>query len=245
MLEDSIKYQLRGDDWLKRVGIGGVVALLSIFLVPAFTLQGYMLEVMRRVLRGETDDPPEWGELDLVDTTVDGLRHFVVVVPYTLGAFLVAAIPAGAVAVIGALTGSNGLFLLAVLVGVLFYVVAIIAIAVLVPIATANFVRKDSVAAGFDLSVVRTLATNRTMLTAVLLGFAVNIIASAVGSLLGFTIVGLLAVPWVQFFFQSAVFYVWGNGFADAYEEAYGEPPLSGETGSVSDGTGAPAGGTV
>jgi hypothetical protein len=245
MLEDSIKYQLRGDDWLKRVGIGGVVALLSIFLVPAFTLQGYMLEVMRRVLRGETDDPPEWGELDLVDTTVDGLRHFVVVVPYTLGAFLVAAIPAGAVAVIGALTGSNGLFLLAVLVGVLFYVVAIIAIAVLVPIATANFVRKDSVTAGFDLSVVRTLATNRTMLTAVLLGFAVNIIASAVGSLLGFTIVGLLAVPWVQFFFQSAVFYVWGNGFADAYEEAYGEPPLSGETSSVSDGTGAPAGGTV
>lgn len=245
MLEDSIKYQTQGADWLKRVGIGGVVALLSIFIVPAFTLQGYMLEVMRRVMGGDTDDPPAWDELDLVDTTVDGLRHIVVVLPYTVGTLLLAAIPAGIIAVIGAVTGSEGLLFLAFLVGGLFYFVGIIAVAVLLPIATANFVRKDSIAAGFDVGVIRTLATNRTMLTAVLLAFGVNIIASAIGSVLGFTIVGLIAVPWVQFFFQSAVFYVWGSGFADAYEEEYGEPPVvtGGDTGR--DDTGAPAGGTV
>jgi hypothetical protein len=245
MLEDSIKYQLQGDEWLKRVGIGGLVAILGIFIVPLFTFQGYVLEVMRRVLRGETDNPPAWDELDLVETTVDGLRHLVVVLPYTIGALLVAVIPAAIIAVIGAVAGIDALFLLAFLVGGLFYFVAVIAIAVVVPVATANFVRTDSVAAGFDFGVVRTIATNRTMLKAVLLAFAVNIIASAVGSVLGFTIVGLLAVPWVQFVFQSAIFYVWATGFADAYESEYGEPPISGGSDAPADGAGAPAGGTV
>ncbi|WP_018257525.1 DUF4013 domain-containing protein [Halomicrobium katesii] len=244
MLEDAIKYQLQGDKWLKRVGIGGLVVILGFFVVPLFTFQGYMLEVMRRALGGDTATPPEWDELDLIEATVDGLRYLLVVLPYTIGALLVAMIPAAIVAVLGVVSGNEGLFFLAVLIAVLCYFVGLIAVAVAVPVATANFVRKDSVSAAFDLDVVRTLVTNRTMLVAVLLAFAVNIIASVVGSVLGFTIVGLLAIPWVQFVFQSAIFYVWGSGFADAYEEEYGEPPLARGTDVSSGDPSAPADGT-
>lgn len=248
MLEDSIRYQTQGEDWLKRVGIGGGVVFVGLFLgillfplVLLLTLQGYMLEVMRRVLAGDTENPPEWGELDLVETTIDGLRHYGVIIPYTLVALLLAGIPFGGLFLIGALAGIDLLVILAWLVGGLLYFVAIIAAAVVIPVATGNFVRKDSIAAGFDLGVLRTLVTNRTMLKAVLIAFGVNIIASAVGSALGFTIIGLLAVPWVQFVFQSAVFYVWADGFADAYEEEYGEPPLAGTTESGTDDPTSPA----
>ena len=61
MLEASLRYQMQGDEWLKRVLIGGgltfVGLLFGIFILPLalfFTVNGYMLEVMRRVLRGET-----------------------------------------------------------------------------------------------------------------------------------------------------------------------------------------------
>jgi len=227
MLEDAFRYQTQGDDWLKRVAIGGVVAFLSFFIIPAFTLQGYMLEVMRRVMGGRVEDPPAWDSLDLVETTIDGLRHMVVIVPYALVVLLLAGLPIVALVTIGVLTGSNSLWVLGGLLGVLLYLVGLLAIAVVAPIATANFVRNDSIAAGFDISVIRRLATNKTMLTAVLLGVAINIIGNAVTTALLFTVVGILAFPFIQFVVQSALFYVWARGFADAYEEEYGEPPLT------------------
>jgi hypothetical protein len=234
MLEASLRYQMQGDEWLKRVLIGGgltfVGLLFGIFILPLalfFTVNGYMLEVMRRVLRGETTNPPEWGELDLVDITVDGLKHLVVVLPYGLAAVVIAGIPAGLLLVIGAIAEISALTFLGVAVGGLLYLVAVLALAFVTPVVTANFVRKDSIAAGFDLDVLRTITPNRTMLKAVLVAFLVNIISSAIANILGFTIVGLLAVPFVQFVFQSAVFYVWADGFADAYEAEYGEPPIT------------------
>ncbi|WP_434530402.1 hypothetical protein ACODNH_13125 [Haloarcula sp. NS06] len=52
MIEDALRYQTQGDDWAKRIGLGGVVLFFGFLIVPLFTFQGYMLEVMRRVLRG-------------------------------------------------------------------------------------------------------------------------------------------------------------------------------------------------
>lgn len=230
MLEDAIRYQTQGEDWLKRVAIGGVVAFLSFFFIPLFTLQGYMLEVMRRVLGGQRDNPPAWDELDLVDITVDGLKHFVVIVPYIFVVLLLAGIPAGLLFLVGAVGDISILVVFGTLVGGLCYLVGIIAAAVVIPVATGNFVRKDSIAAGFDIGVLRTLVTNRAMLKAVLIGIAINVIGNAVTTMLLFTIVGILAFPFVTFVIQSALFYVWARGFAEAYEQEFGEPPLTAVT---------------
>lgn len=226
MIEDALRYQTQGDDWLKRVAIGGGVLFLGVFLIPLFTFQGYMLEVMRRVMRGETETPPAWGDLDLVGITVDGVRHTVVMLGYGLALLVVLAVP-GVVLFTGIVGESGVLAVLGVLIGGLVYLASVIAMAAVLPVATGNFVKADSIAAGFDVDVLRAVVTNRTMLMAVLMAFAVNIIVSAVSSVLGFTIVGYLLVPFVAFVGQSGIMYIWGEGFADAYEEEYGEPPLS------------------
>ncbi|KAA9398935.1 DUF4013 domain-containing protein [Haloarcula sp. CBA1130] len=229
MIEDALRYQTQGDDWVKRVAIGGVVLFFGFFIVPLFTFQGYMLEVMRRVLRGETDTPPVWNELDLVDITVDGVRQTVVVLGYALLLGLTLAIP-GLLIISGGLGGSEGLLLAGLLVAALLYFIGLLAMAVILPVATGNFVRADSIAAGFDRDVLSSVGTNRTMLMAVVLAFAVNIIVSVGATVLGFTIIGYLAVPFLAFVGQSAMMYIWGRGFADAYEEEYGEPPLASTT---------------
>ncbi|MHC3379912.1 DUF4013 domain-containing protein [Haloarcula sp. H-GB5] len=226
MIEDALRYQTQGDDWAKRVALGGVVLFFGFLLVPLFTFQGYMLEVMRRVLRGETDTPPAWDELDLVDITVDGVRHTVVVIGYGLLLTLALAIP-GLLVIGGGLGGSEGLLLVGFLVAALLYFIGVLAMAVILPVATGNFVRADSIAAGFDRDVLSSVGTSRTMLMAVVMAFAVNILVSVGATVLGFTIVGYLAVPFLAFVGQSAIMYIWGRGFADAYEEAYGEPPLT------------------
>ena len=231
MIEDALRYQTQGDDWVKRVALGGVVLFFGFLIVPLFTFQGYMLEVMRRVLRGETDTPPAWDELDLTDITVDGIRHTVVVMGYGLLLTLALAVP-GLLVIGGGLGGSEGLLLVGFLVAALLYLIGVLAMAVILPVATGNFVRADSIAAGFDRDVLWSVGTSRTILMAVVMAFGVNILISVGATVLGFTIIGYLAVPFLAFVGQSAIMYVWGRGFADAYEEEYGEPPLAPTTGT-------------
>ncbi|NHN63739.1 uncharacterized protein DUF4013 [Haloarcula quadrata] len=231
MIEDALRYQTQGDDWVKRVALGGVVLFFGFLIVPLFTFQGYMLKVMRRVLRGETDTPPAWDELDLTDITVDGIRHTVVVMGYGLLLTLALAVP-GLLVIGGGLGGSEGLLLVGFLVAALLYLIGVLAMAVILPVATGNFVRADSIAAGFDRDVLWSVGTSRTMLMAVVMAFGVNILISVGATVLGFTIIGYLAVPFLAFVGQSAIMYVWGRGFADAYEEEYGEPPLAPTTGT-------------
>lgn len=231
MIEDAIRYQLEGDNWIERVLIGGGVLFLGIFIIPLFTLNGYMVEVMRRVLRGETSTPPEWGDVDLVELTVDGVKQAIIAVAYGLLIFILAGIPVALFVGVGAAADVGSISVLGFLVGVGIYLVGSVAMLVILPVATANFVTEDRVGAGFDLGVIRTLGTNRTMLMAVVFAFVVNVLMSAVTGALGFTLVGYLAVPFVFFVGQSAIFYIWAEGFADAYEEAYGEPPLGDRSG--------------
>ncbi|QIO24022.1 DUF4013 domain-containing protein [Haloarcula sp. JP-L23] len=234
MIEDSIKYQTQGDSWLKRILIGGLLLFPgALLIIPLFTFNGYMLEVMRRVMGGDTLNPPEWGDADLADLTVDGLKHAVIVLAYTLVVLLVAGIPFFGLVLAGVGTDVGGLSVLGFLIGGLVYLVGALALAVVLPVATGNFVRVDSISAAFDLDVLRTLVTNGTMLKAVVFGFVVNVLMQVVSSILGITVVGYLAVPFLVFAGQSAIFYIWAEGFSDAYEAEYGEPPLAGVGGTT------------
>ncbi len=254
MIEDALRYQTQGDDWLERVLIGGGVLFLGFFLfIPVFTFNGYMLEVMRRVMDGETKTPPEWRDLDLVETTVWGFKQTLIVIVFSGIILLVAGVPLALMVGVGIAADIGALTLLGVLVGGVIYIAGSLTLAVVLPVATGNFVRTDSIGAAFDRDVLQTIATNRTMLMAVLYAFVTNILVSAVSSALGFTIVGYLAVPFVFFAGQSAFFYLWAGGFADAYEEEYGERPTVpegplkpevtvAEDGAAGEGGSAPAG---
>lgn len=232
MIEDAIKYQTQGEDWVRRVLIGGGVLAAGILLfflvvplVAFITFNGYLLEVIRRVMRGETTNPPEWGELDLVAVTVNGLRHAVIAFGYGIVLLVLSALPVVLLGGIGA-AADSGLFSgLGFLIGFGIYFLGALVFQVIAPIATGNFVLEDRIGAGFDFGVISDLATNRTLLVAVLYGFLINVGMSAVASILGFTLVGYLALPWLIFVGQSSIYYVWARGFADAYREEYGELP--------------------
>ena len=234
MIEDALRYQTQGDDWVKRTLIGGgllTLGLLFSFLIlplaALLTFNGYMLEVMRRVMDGEKTVPPEWGELDLAETTIRGLKHAVIVLAFTMVVLFLAGIPFALFVGVGAAADAGGLSLLGVLIGGVLYLAGSLVLAAVLPVATGNFVRTGRIGAGFDFGVLRTLVTNRTMLVAVLYAFVVNILLSVVANVLGFTIVGFLAVPFVAFVAQSAIFYIWADGFADAYEAEYGQRPTA------------------
>jgi len=102
------------------------------------------------------------------------------------------------------------------------YLIGIVIIAVVAPIMVCNFVLTDDMSAGFDMDVLRTFVTNRTMLRAVGLAIVVNFLISIVSGVLFFTIVGPAIVSFVGL---SAVAYIWASGFADAYREINGELP--------------------
>ncbi len=49
-------------EWIKKIVIGGVIALFSFLLIPIFFLIGYQVAIVRNVMNGEEDPLPEWEE---------------------------------------------------------------------------------------------------------------------------------------------------------------------------------------
>ncbi|NIP28946.1 MAG: DUF4013 domain-containing protein, partial [Phycisphaerae bacterium] len=76
------------DRWMTKIGIGGVVTLLSIFLlgIPAILLVGYQLAVTRQVMNGKELPLPEWD--DWGKLFMDGLYLIIAILVYTLPLWL-------------------------------------------------------------------------------------------------------------------------------------------------------------
>lgn len=223
MIERALRYQTEGDDWLKRVAIGGgVVFLANLVFLPLFTVYGYMLEVMRRNLDGDTETPPEWEEFDIVDVSIDGAKAFAILFAYTTAVGLVILIPSGVLLLLSAVLRSGILGFLAIVVGGVLSLVGALLIAIIAPVAIGNFAITDDIMAGFDIGVLRRLGTNRKMLRAAVFAIGVSLLISVVSSVLFFTIVGPALVTFVGF---SAITVIWASGFGDAYREIYGELP--------------------
>lgn len=76
------------DRWMTKIGIGGVVTLLSIFLlgIPAILLVGYQLAVTRQVMNGKELPLPEWD--DWGKLFMDGLYIIIAILVYTLPLWL-------------------------------------------------------------------------------------------------------------------------------------------------------------
>ncbi|MEF8856268.1 MAG: DUF4013 domain-containing protein, partial [Haloplanus sp.] len=87
-----VTYPMNSDDWVKTVLIGGVLTLLSVFIVPAFLVYGYVLRVLRAGMAGEEEPPvfDDWGTL-----LREGVLAFVVVLVYQLIPLLVMAVTVG------------------------------------------------------------------------------------------------------------------------------------------------------
>ena len=214
MLEDGLSYPVRGD-WLGRTLIGGVLGLLSVFVIPTVVVLGYLVRVLETTVEGAEEPPAfeDWGTL-----LVRGVVASVIVLAYTLVPLLaylvVLTVFFGAGGVIGgdvgAIVGVAGAL------AALGLIPVVLVVYYAVPAALTAYATRGSTGAAFDVSVLKPVLLRSEYLIAVLAPLVVAVLLWIVTAVLAVTIVGLLLVPFVQFYRQVAVFRMFGTAFATA-----------------------------
>lgn len=208
MLDDAINYPRSGTDPAKTILIGGVLLLLSVLLVPAALVTGYVVRVVRSVSAGEGEPPAfeAWGEL-----LVEGAKGMAVVLAYVV----VPTVALGGVVAAGALLGTR--------IGA---AVALLGVLVTLPLWLAawyvgsagfiNFAVTGRLRAAFEFGTLRPILTSGAFATAWLLGVGVLVVGGVVAGVIGAVpIVGLLGA-FVSFYATVAAAYCYARGFDDA-----------------------------
>lgn len=94
----AFTYTFDDEDWIKKVGIGGVAWLLSsIVLIPIFFIFGYMLQTLKNVRDGQQRPLPEWDNLG--EMFVKGLIVFAIGLVYNIIPLLIILCPIAIVAI--------------------------------------------------------------------------------------------------------------------------------------------------
>ena len=212
MLEDGLTYPIEGESAVARILIGGVLGFLSVLVIPAFALLGYSVWVLAGAARGETEPPAfeDWGRMiaDGVKATLVALVYGIV--PFVLvfvSIFVIAGgVGSGSDAAAGLL---GGVGLLGMLVGF----IAMVVLYYVIPAALTNMALEGSLGAAFDVGTIKRAVLSVDYLVAWLVPFVIVFVMNLVVFALAVTVVGLVVVPFVQFYVQVAVFYMFGAAF--------------------------------
>lgn len=223
MFEDALRYPANGDDVLTTIAIGGILGLLGFLILPVFVVYGYLVHVVRAVSRGDDGTPPtfeEWGEL-----LVDGVKGFVIVLVYTVVPATLLALAVAPVFVIssvtvssGAATGNGGgglvttVILLVILVVAGLSLVALLAAVYIVPAALTAFATTNRLGAAFSLTHLRRIGGSGQFLTGWLIAVVLSVLAGFVAGVAAATVLGILLVPFVNFYGNVAAAYALGAG---------------------------------
>jgi len=218
MFEDGLSYPVRGD-WLGRTIIGGLLAVFSFLLIPAFFVTGYLIRVLKTTVSG-VDEPPafdDWGDLfikGLVGTVITIVYSVVPVVAFGVLGFVLF----GVIGIGGGIGGDGGGIIaglggIAVLLLGLLFIPVVFLIYYMVPAALTNYAIEDEFGAAFDFGTIKPILLSSEYLVAVLLPIVVAVILWIATSILAFTVVGLLLVPFLQFYGQVTIFRMFGTAF--------------------------------
>lgn len=82
----AFTFAFEDPDWIKKIAIGGVFALLSSLLIGVFFVVGYMVRLIRNVANGAARPLPEWDDLGGIFS--DGLAPVGAYLAYGLGVAL-------------------------------------------------------------------------------------------------------------------------------------------------------------
>src|SRR5919109_3200272 len=154
----AFRFVIDDPEWVKKIIIGGLFALLSVILVGAPFVAGYFVRLLRNVARGEARPMPEWDDLGGLFT--DGIRALAVYLGHLLAVMIVPAsigclvgLVMGGASHAGRGPGAEALEVVAGLGMLGLYVVFGLFMLVLmlyVPAALLRFALYDRVAAGFQ-----------------------------------------------------------------------------------------------
>jgi hypothetical protein len=149
----ALRFFFEDPKWVTKIILGGLFAMLSIFVVGGLFVAGYVVGVTRRAARGEARPLPEWD--DLGGLFVDGVRATVVYLAHVLPLGVLATLLGLAVG--GAASASQDvpdafrvLAILMVFAGWLLVTVLSLVLLVYIPAAFTRFVLQDRIGAAFD-----------------------------------------------------------------------------------------------
>lgn len=231
MLEDGLSFPLRGDSALGRIFIGGLLGLFSILVIPGIALFGYLVRVLEYSARDEEDPPPfeDWGGL-----LADGLKAIVVAIAYSILPFVLFVFAIGMTgAGFAAGRGSGGGILGGLgIIGILVSVLVLLIVYYLIPAALTNMALRNDIKAAFDVATLKRVLLSFEYFVAWLLPIVIVFFANIVSVLVVvFTIgFGIVVLPFIQFYVQVSVFYMFGRAFGSVVDVASsgGEEPAAG-----------------
>lgn len=221
LLTRGLSFPMSDDDWIVTNLVGGVLFLFSFLLLPLLAIQGFLVEVMSEAL-GEDDDIPEWGDFGF-GVVGTGLKSLLI-------AFLYLLVPI--VAFVGSLllgagldaaSGSEEAFGLLTASGSLFSLLLLVVFGYFAPAAQVNFARERTISAGFDFGTIFDVAVSSEYLIGWVLALIIGAVQGVVANLVSLTIVGILLLPWVYFFFGVSTAYIYGRSFANALDVDSGD----------------------
>jgi hypothetical protein len=228
-LDDALSFPLRGDDAVRRVVLGSVLALLSVVLVvPGVLLAGYAVAACRSVLAGDRE-PPALG--DWRTLARDGLDVAGIAILYAVPGLVVAALSMAVPVLASMGPGGGGGGMVAALLTVVFgfggsAVASVygVAVAYVLPAALVNYARTGTVSAAWDRSTLREVLLDGDYVATWMAGLLVAVAAASLG---GATAAAMVGFP-VLFYGLVAATALFTRGSMDALGL---EPP--GDTGAT------------
>lgn len=232
MFEAALRYPTNGEKAFERLLIGGLLVILSVFVIPIFLVYGYLVRSLAAVAAGD-EEPPAFDDWE--DLFVDGVKAFVVAFVYGIvpAVLLVAFLVPVSVGTSVDGDGSSGFlaglgvvaFLAAVFVG--------IAVAYVIMAALSNFAVEGRVGAAFDFGAIGRLATSEPYVVAIVLAIVVQVVVgaaifAAVLFTLGLALLVLAPLgAFINFWTYLVTVYLFGAAYRQAMGTDGGQTELS------------------
>lgn len=219
-IEELATYPTESDDWLLTVLVGGVALLLAFIIIPIFAVMGYLVRAIRAGM-ADAEEPPifdDWGDL-----LTEGLVATIIVAVYQIIPFVVFMVFVGG-SVLAILTGTDagaGVGIVGLMGGLFVAWILSLVFGYLGLAGVANYAREGSFGAGFDVDVIKDVATSRAYLVAWAWVIGINIVVAIITSLLNIIpFLGALIGVFVSFYALIIAGWLWGQGFAEATGES-------------------------
>jgi hypothetical protein len=191
----AIKYVMDDEDWIKKIGIGALLALFMWLIVPALILTGYSVKVARNVMAGEARPLPEWEDWGAL--LMDGLNVAIAMFVYSLPIMLlsccmvVATMAMGGMSEFSSDAAGAGIALTTILFTCLVFIYAI-ALMFLAPAVVVQYVRTDTLGSTLQFGTVVGIVRDNIgdVVMVLVVSFAINFVISmlAVIPFIGFLI---------------------------------------------------------
>jgi hypothetical protein len=203
----SFSFPFQDEDWIKKIVLTAVISLIP--LIGQFALMGWMVELTRRVIRGDAEPLPDWA--DFGGILVLGLKMFVIGFVYALP-LIIFALPMGVMSALLDNESAVALYTFVMMCFSCFAVIYGLALAYFFPAAVGELAATDDLGAAINPT--KIIAHVRAAPSAYLLALLGTIVA---GFLAGFGII----LCFVGVIFTIVYAYaVQGHLYGQAYLEA-------------------------